>query len=269
MSRRPGYAVALVAALTLLLSGCGLGPGPGAEVEVVGRTFLSTGVTEDGRPRDLVAGSRVRLTFDDGQLSAQAGCNTMFAGYRVEEDVLRVDSLGGTEMGCPEELMAQDAWLVELLESGPVLALDDATLTLTGAGTVLTLLDREVADPDRPLVGPRWQVDSLVTRDAVASVPGQAEATLTFRDDGTVEILGGCNQGSAPYTYDEREGTLVVGDVVMTAMACEDERGELEDAVLGVLRTGALTVEIVGPSLTLTAGDRGLGLRAGEDGAGS
>lgn len=263
MSRPAGYAVALVAAVSIL-GACGLGPGPGAAVEVVGRTFLSTDVTEDGRPRDLVEGSRVRLTFDDGQLSAQAGCNTMFAGYRIEDDVLRVDAVGGTEMGCPEDLMAQDAWLVDLLESGPVVAVDDATLTLAGAGTVLTLLDREVADPDRPLVGTPWQVDSLVSGDAVASVPGDAEARLTFRDDGTVEVLSGCNQGSAPYTYDEGAGTLAVGEVVMTAVACEDERGELENAVLGVLGAGKLTVEVVGPGLTLSAGDRGLGLRAQE-----
>ena len=71
MTRRAGPAIVLAAAVSLL-GACGLVPGPGAEVEVEGRTFLSTGVTEDGRPRDLVEGSRVRLTFDDGQLSAQA-----------------------------------------------------------------------------------------------------------------------------------------------------------------------------------------------------
>ena len=104
--------------------------------------------------------------------------------------------------------------------------------------------------------------DSLISGDAVASVPGGALARLTFGDDGTVEILGGCNEGSAPYTHDAREGTLVVGDVVMTAEACEDERGDLEEAVLGVLRAGEVEVSIEGPSLTLRAGDRGLGLRA-------
>lgn len=262
MRARRGYAVPLVLAPALVLGACGLVPGPGAVDELPGRTFLSTGVTEDGRERALVEGTRVRLSFEEDQLTAQAGCNTMFAGYRLEDEVLRVDGVGGTEMGCPEALMAQDTWLVDLLGSAPVVAVDGDTVTLTGGGTMLTLLDREVADPDRPLVGTVWGVDSLISGDAVASVPGGAQARLTFGDDGTVEILSGCNEGSAPYTHDAREGTLVVGDVVMTAEACEDERGDLEEAVLGVLRAGEVEVSIEGPSLTLRAGDRGLGLRA-------
>lgn len=254
------YAVTL--AVLLLLTSCGTATGPGGAADVDGRTFLSTEVAEDGVPRDLVEGSRISVTFEDGQLSAQAGCNTMFGGYEVDGDTLVVDGLAMTEMGCPEDLMAQDAWLAALLQSGPALAVDGDTLVLTGGSTVLTLQDREVADPDRPFTGTVWRVDSLISGDAVSTVPGEAEATLTFAEDGTVEVMGGCNQGSGNYELDQEEGTVTVGPVAMTLMACEDERGELEEHVLGVLNAGELTVDIVADRLTLSSGEVGLGLRA-------
>lgn len=255
------YAVTL--AVLLLLTSCGTATGPGGGAEDVdGRTFLSTQASEDGVPRDLVEGSRISITFEGGQLSAQAGCNTMLGGYEVDGNTLVVDGLAMTEMGCPEDLMAQDAWLAALLESGPALAVDGDTLILTGGSTVLTLQDREVADPDRPLTGTVWRVDSLISGDAVSTVPGEAEATLTFAEDGTVEVRGGCNQGSGEYTLEDDGGTVDVGPVAMTLMACEGERGELEDHVLTVLNAGELTVQIVADRLTLSAGEVGLGLTA-------
>lgn len=133
-------------------------------------------------------------------------------------------------------------------------------LTLTAGSTVLTLLDREVADPDRSLVGTSWRVDSLISGDAVSSVPAGAEATLTFAEDGTVSVSPGCNRGSG--SYERGEGTVSVGPLAATRMACQGPRGELESAVLEVLGAGELTVRIEAASLTLQAGDVGLGLRA-------
>lgn len=251
--------VALAVVPLLLLAACGSVGGPGA-ADLDRRTFLSTAVTEDGRARDLVPGSRVSITFDDGRLSASAGCNTMTGGYRVVDQTLVVDALGMTEMGCPGDLAEQDEWLSGLLGSEPAAVLDGDTLTVTSASTTLTLQDRAVADPDRPLVGTEWRVDSLISGDAVSSTPGAAEATMTFQDDGRVLVNAGCNRGSGSYTLDG--STLTIGPVALTRMYCSDERGELEEAFLAVLDAGALEVDITAASLTLTGGDLGLGLRA-------
>lgn len=257
-----GVLALVVSMLLLVLSGCGTADvtaGDGSDVD--DRTFLSTEVTRDGESHALVDGSRVRISFADDQVSVQAGCNTLFGGYAVQGGVLSVNGMGGTQMGCPPELVAQDAWLVRLLEAGPSVEVQDDTLTLTGNATVITFVDREVADPDRPLVGTVWRVDSLVEGDAVSSAPGRAAATLTFGDDGIVELLGSCNQGSADYQLTEGEKHLLIGDLDMTAMACDEERGELERAVLELLRAGELSVDINADTLTLTAGDEGLVLR--------
>lgn len=246
----------------LLLTACGAGAGAGGPA-VEGRTFLSTAVTEDGRPRELADGSRISLSFEDGQLRASAGCNTMGGAYTLEGQTLAAGPLAMTEMGCAPALMEQDAWLADLLTGGPALALDGDELALTSGSTVVTLLDRVVADPDRPLVGTTWRVDGLVSGETVSSTPGDAEATLTFAEDGSVEVLAGCNRGRGTWSEGEDGQSLTVGPLALTRMACEGARGELEASVLQVLGAGELQVDITAATLRLTAGDAGLVLRAG------
>lgn len=261
-----------LAVLLLLLTSCGTvdgqgGAGPGAAgrtfpSSLEGRTYLSTVVTEDGADRPLVEGSRVRLAFASGRVSAQAGCNTMAGDYRTDDGRLVVEQLSSTLMACSEELMRQDTWLSDLLEGGPSFTLDGDQLVLTSGATAITLLDRTVADPDRPLAGTVWRVDTLISQDAVSSTPRGAEASLTFGDGGTLEVHAGCNRGSGTWTSDG--DTVTVSRVVLTQMACEGARAELERAVTDVLGAGRLQLEITADRLTLTGADgKGLGLRAG------
>lgn len=245
----------------VVLTACGSVTGSGGESpDVEGRTFLSTGTAEDGSARELAEGSRISLSFEEGQLRATAGCNSMFGAYSLDGETLTAEQLAMTQMSCSEALMEQDTWLSDILTSGPALALDGDELTLTSGSTVITLLDRVVADPDRPLLGTEWRVDSLISGDAVSSVPAGAEATITFGEDGSVAVAPGCNRGSG--SFEQGEGTVTVGPLALTRMACEGTRGELEAAVLEVLQAGELTTEIEAGQLTLRAGDKGLGLRA-------
>jgi len=218
-----------------------------------GRTFLSTAI--DGR--GLVAGSRVRLSFDNGSIGASAGCNSMGGPYAVTDGVLRAPQLSTTEMACEPALMAQDQWLASLL-NGAALTQDGDTLTLAKDGITLTLRDREVVDPDRPLVGTTWIVDGLVSRGTVSSVPAGVQAALTF-SDGQVAIETGCNSGKA--TAQVADGVIQFSAISLTEMACAGPAWELEEAVLAVLgpRVG-YTIEA--DVLTLDAGGPGLILRA-------
>ena len=96
--------------------------------------------------------------------------------------MLVVPGMAMTEMACePAALMDQDTWLSAVLTSRPTVALDGDTLTLTADGAVITFVDREVADPDRPLEGTTWNVEGLVSNDAVSSIPaGGRVPTLRF-----------------------------------------------------------------------------------------
>lgn len=243
--------------LVLALTACSGMPGPTLD----GSEWLSTAVTEDGADRPLVDGTRIRLGFTDGQLGASAGCNTMGGGYRIEGGRLVFEGGGMTEMGCDDERHAQDDWLFEFLGSQPSVAQEGDKLTLTSGGTVIAFQDRETAEPDLPLVGTTWTVDSIISGDAVSSVPGDAVATLVFTDDGRVEVDTGCNTGGG--TYEVADGTLRIREVVTTLIGCGGTAGQLEAAVMAVINAEELDFAIDAGTLTLMAGDHGLGLRGG------
>lgn len=115
----------------LALAGCG-----GGGTDLGGATYAST----ESRGHDLVPASRVTLTFTDGRISANAGCNTLNGAASWEGDTLEVrGSLASTMMACEDALMAQDTWLSEFLSSSPELAVEGDELVLGDATTGLTL----------------------------------------------------------------------------------------------------------------------------------
>jgi heat shock protein HslJ len=107
---------------------------PAAAEELVGRSFVSVAVTEDGAERQLADGTEIELNFPDDApaIGWSAGCNQFGAGLEVEGDVLVVAEPEGTLMGCDDERHTQDEWLTDFLTSEPTWSLDDETLMLTG-----------------------------------------------------------------------------------------------------------------------------------------
>jgi heat shock protein HslJ len=245
----------------MLLAGCsGVGAAPAPQLD--GRTFLSTGVTLNGAPIPLLANTRIRIEFVDGRLVASAGCNTLGGQYRVQDGLLHVTDLATTEMGCDPARHAQDEWFGKVLGGKPAVRLSGNDLTLEQAGTVITMLDREVANPDLPLVGTMWTVDSIFAGDTVSTPPGDGIATLLFGPDGRVQVNTGCNTGGGPYTVDSARGTISFGPIGITKRACVDETNELEAAVLMAI-DGSATFSISGSALTLMDGSFGLQLQGG------
>jgi heat shock protein HslJ len=247
-------------ALAAFLAGCGVFPGLGGTDSLEARTFLSTAVTVGGADRPLVDGTQIRLSFTDGQIGASAGCNIFGGSYRIADNRLLISGGAMTEMGCDEARSAQDEWLFAFLGSGPTVVLSGNELTLSSTDTVINLLDTEVADPDRPLVGTTWMVTGLIDGDAVSSIPDEVEASLRLTDDGRVEIHSGCNSGGGEYTVSG--DTITFSELVSTEMACDGARGEVEAAVFAVLGADSVTYAIDAGGMTLTAGDIGLQLTA-------
>ena len=238
-------------------------PSPSATPAALdGRTFVSVSVVRDGADFPLVPNTQLRLSFPSGhQLGASAGCNSMFGNYQLDGNVLVVDQMGTTDMACnPPALMAQETWFSQLLSSHPTLALDGDNLTVTSGSTVVKMLDREVAEPDAQLVGPKWVVESIITGETGSSVPQGATAWLQFGADGRVSMNTGCNSGGGPYTADA--STITFGPLATTKMFCAGAGGELEQAVLAVLNAQTVDYSIDAQSLTLEAGAAGLQLVA-------
>lgn len=247
-----------VALLVLLLVvGCSLVPGGGTP-DLDGREFLSTSIAVDGMNRDLVAGTVIRLGFADGHLSATAGCNTYGATYRVEGDVLAVTDPSTTEMGCDLDHQVQDDWLFALLGAQPGITVDGDELVLSEGDTAVAFLDRTVAEPDLPLIGPLWTVTMIMTGDAAASVPEGVVATLAFSEEGEVFVTTGCNTGSG--AVEILDTTLRPGDIALTRVACAPPANDVEQAMLEVLGADVVHYDVDASQLTLSIGDRGLQL---------
>ena len=247
----------LLSAAAVLATGCLPGS---AATALDGREFLSVALTQDGAEQPLVDGTRIRLRFVDGNISVQAGCNTMGAGYEVRDGRLFADGGAMTEMGCDAPRHAQDDRLFAFIGSRPAIQLDAERLVLTDGTTAIAFVDREVAEPDSALIGTSWKVDAIVSGDAVASVPGEVHSTLMFTADGRVGIWTGCNEGGAAYAIEgDRIGFT---EVVTTDRACQGPGAELEAAVLRVLSADGLTYGTVANRLDIAGPGIGLGLVA-------
>lgn len=252
----------VVGVCLLAAAACGSRAGSGGVTDLRGKTFLSTGVSENGLPKQLVAGTQIRLSFnEDGtQIGAHAGCNHMGGPARIENGRLVVGDLAMTMMGCDGGRNEQDSWIAKVLTDGPSVRLSGSELTLSRGTTEIRLLDRTVADPDRPLVGTRWVVDTVIDGAVAGSTPQGAEASLVINPDGAFRGNSGCNQmgGNATLT----PTTIKFSDVFTTKMACEPDRMRLEQAVLAVLRD-AVTYRIDADALRLVhPSGAGLVLRA-------
>jgi heat shock protein HslJ len=251
-------------AVALLVVGCGNGQGLGAQpggstnTELVGRTFLSTSVTDGGQPRELVAGTRVSLWFaEDGRLVANAGCNTMTGQVRLGGKLETPDGLSMTEMGCDAPRHAQDQWLAGFLQSGPSWRLDGDELVLTSGETELVLLDRSVAQPAPSVEGTKWLLETIYAGETASSVPPTG-AYLIFAD-GKVTGSTGCNTLGGPATI--TGSNIEFGPISMTRKGCPDEFAHVERAMVAVLQ-GTVPFEIEHGQLTLNPGvQQGLGFR--------
>lgn len=263
---RTGVAAVLIAAL--LAAGCagrqpgapGGAGGPGvADDQLRGRTFLSTSVRDGAGQRQLVAGTRVSLRFtDDGRLLADAGCNTMAGSVDTRGGRLTVPDLAVTDMGCDPPRHEQDSWLAGFLGAKPSWRLDGSDLELSAGGTELVLADREVAEPDLPLEGTRWVVDTVVSGDVAASTPAGGTATVTF-GTGELAVDTGCNTGTGGYQV--TGATIAVTAPAVTRKACAPDLMQLEQAVLAVL-DGQVTFTVDADRLSLThPSGKGLQLR--------
>lgn len=236
--------------LLLATTACGGDDGPGGDVDgaLRGRTFLSTGVTEDGNPRQLAKQTRIELQFtDDGRLIANAGCNSMQSPVGTDDKKIAAADLAITDMGCDPPRHAQDDWLAKVLGAKPSWKLEGQILTLTSGGTVITLEDKQAAQPNLPLLGTRWTLTTLIDGETASSSPAASKAYLTF-EGGKVTGSTGCNDLSGTAVVEGKY--LAFGPLGTTRKACAGTLATVEKAMLAVLK-GTVRFEVTSSGLTL------------------
>lgn len=216
-------------------------------------------------PEPFGPDDQVDLAVEDGQVRARGTCNSMFGGADWSDGTLSVETMAMTQMGCPGRGHEQDDFLVAFFEGSPAWAADGEGFTLTADETVLEFRPLSEVDPDRPLTGTTWLLESIATDTgpdgSVSSVPGGVKSSLLIRKNGEVQLRPGCNSGGT--TVEITDDQLTFAPIRLTLMACPGPKGDVENVVVPAL-DGTVDYEISGPVLTITSGDVQLVYRATE-----
>ncbi|WP_208301323.1 META domain-containing protein [Mycobacterium sp. DL440] len=228
------------------------------EADLNGRTFVSEHVEGDQIPGN----GPLTVSFDGNRIRTFAGCNHGSGTADLSGGRIAATQLALTMMACPPPVGDSDAWVSKFFDATPTWSLAGDDLTLRTDATTVTLRDKKVVDPDRPLTGTTWRVTSLMSAQAVTTSVAleQSKPTLTIGDDGAVSGSTGCNRISGHATV---SGSSIEFDpLATTRMACAPEVGKVEQAVLRALK-GTVQTSIDGDELKLSGADgNGLVLRA-------
>ncbi|MBY8859647.1 META domain-containing protein [Nocardia sp. CA2R105] len=259
-TRRAGRAATFlwvpVLLVCALLPACSSDSGPAPTP--MGHTYISTGV----RGTPIPGGGPLTLSFQDGRVSADSGCNSSGGPATFDGSVLRVSRMATTMMACVGDKSGADGWQTALLQSAPKWSLSGSTLTLTGHDVTVTLQDKRVLHPDLPLTGTAWVVTTLLRQEGQvrSQALDAARPTLTIAADGQVSGSAGCNRmtGTA-----EISGSNVTFHLGTTRMMCAPDVMQIEQQVLEAL-TGATEATVDSDTLTIRnrANDTGLILRS-------
>jgi heat shock protein HslJ len=204
-------------------------------------------VSTDVDGETLVDGTWIQIAFEGDALAAVAGCNTMRGGFTIDGDELVVDTLAQTMMACEPDVMRQDEWVAAFLTGRPTIGIDDDTLTLDD-GTI----EIEMSEGDgeeRPFEESAWALTSLTVGGETLTAP---EGAYVAVDDGRLLVVTGCNRASGD--VETGTGSITVGPLAATLIACEGDVATWEAALLGFL-TGELTVGQDGDTIVLSAGE--------------
>ncbi len=214
----------------------------------MGHTYISTGV--EGTP--IPGGGPLTLSFADGRVSADSGCNSSSGPVSFDGSVLRVSRMATTMMACIGDRAGADGWQTALLESGPKWSLSGNTLTLTGHEVTVTLRDKRVLRPDLPLTGTAWVVTTLLRPEGQvrSQALDTARPTLTIASDGRVSGSAGCNRMTGTADISGSTATFHLGT---TRMTCAPDVMQVEQQVLEALNG---TTEATVDSDTLTVRNR-------------
>ncbi|MFD4183312.1 META domain-containing protein [Rhodococcus sp. NPDC058514] len=250
--------LALLAAATLTACTAESASTPGGE-DLQGRTFISTEV--EGTP--IPGGGPLTVEFiSPDRISMTAGCNRGNSTADLSDGKVATGPIATTMRACVGDTAGADQWMTALFEAGPAWDLDGDTLTLTTGDSSVTLVDKKVASPDRPITGTTWVVDQLISPSAITTSVAleTAAPNLLIADDGSVTGSPGCNRmtGTAQVAGDK----VTFGPLATTLMACEPDVEEVERAVLNVLNGETTFTVDADHARVMRADGNGLGLRA-------
>ncbi|MEH1128807.1 META domain-containing protein [Micromonospora sp. CPCC 206061] len=226
------------------------------------RTFRSVSVTENGQPRALVPGTRIRIAFPDGKVDAGAGCGQISGAATMNGAQLVVSGVNLLRNSCTDDAgFAQDIWLAAFLDRDPTVKLRGHRLVLTDGRIRLTLTDSPDVAQDPPLIGTYWVLEAVVVNGVTTAPLPFPQPYLVFNANGTLVAFAGCNWVSGSAVF--HDGGAVLGEAGITKRGCPIDNPLLETRVHNALDAGEVTLQIEAGRLTVDrAGGPALLLRS-------
>lgn len=134
----------LMVLLTTVLFGCGGEAGEENKLTIEALSSKHFTLAEiNGQPVVLEQGIPVPgVAFDgDGQANGHAGCNRFFGALEINEGQLRIAKMGMTKMLCPQEQMAVEDVMTQVLSDWASGSLEDKRLQLNNtSGSLIFVL---------------------------------------------------------------------------------------------------------------------------------
>ena len=213
-------------------------------------------------PTPAVEGVEAGLTFnEDGTITGTSGCNGLGGDYTVEGDQITFGEFVSTLMACDDPIMAQEEAAHKVMTGTAAYKIEGDTLTITKDDMVLVLTrgTQEAVPPSASssatLTG-KWTLTSYRISDVLASPVADAEAYLTFNEDGTLTGTSGCNEFGGSYTVEGDQITFK--EIVSTLMLCDEPLMGQEETMQQVLTDTATYQLVDNNTLRISKDDRSL-----------
>lgn len=243
--------LALVSLIAVLVSAC-LGSDFADSVE---GSWQMTAGTVDGAEIPLLDSHPITMVIEGNQISGTASCNGYSGVFDLNGSQVTIGALAMTEMACfPEETMQAEALFGEAMTRVETVTLDEE-LTLSGEGVELVFEALQPL-PDAELTNTVWQLDGLISNEAVSTPVLGTNATIEFFTDGSIVGDTGCRPFSGQYTISGDDVTVT--GISSDGHECEPDVADQDELFLTVIGD-RFRAEIEGNRLTASS-QGGLGL---------
>ena len=231
-------AIALLALVLLVSSGCSSGATPGAPAvdnskALEGHAWKATevsGVTSLATLR----GVEITALFAGGKMSGSGGVNRYSATYETQAgDKIKISQPAATLMaGPPQAMAAEQAYFAALAKAANFAVAADSLKLLDDQGNALVAYS---AVQPTTLVGTQWEATMFNNgRGGLESIAASSTITAKFGADGSLAGNASINQYST--TYKTSGDSMSIGaQIVSTKMAGPDDLMKQEAAYLAAL----------------------------------
>lgn len=175
----------------------------------------------DGEEQPLYSRPLV-LSFEDSKIRFSDACNSYFGGYKIERDIILIDNLGRTGIGCMgDEVEAMQKYFdILIFESAQTFKYTNNEIVIVAPRGSLQYIPY-TPPPSLPLVSTLWNLTVISSYEA-STVRGlllQAPATLMIKD-GKATGTTGCNDFTADVMI--TDDTIQFRNITQTQHGCPD-----------------------------------------------